>query len=329
MTLLQRAALAYARSGLFVHPLRGKIPLVDNWPRIATNDVAQVTAWWRRRPNANVGCVSGKSGLLVVDVDNEAAEDEARALGLLNVHTLRVITARGYHLHFRRGGAERLAPMRVRHGRRVTSAEAALELKCDGASVVLPPSVHPSGHEYRFADKRAPIAPCPPDVWRLLVSLQHVAPPARRPLLRGKAGGSDGHESVIAAFNRAHDICELLESLGYRRDPRGRRATRLIAPSSTTGTAGVVILNGRAYSHHASDPLGDGHAHSAFDVFCRFEHGGDVRRAVKAAAAALGMASFDRRSRSTGLRINATEAGNAARTPDMPLLLRRALEPPQ
>jgi hypothetical protein len=45
------------------------------------------------------------------------------------------------------------------------------------------------------------------------------------------------------------------------------------------------------YSHHGSDPLADGHAHDAFDLFRILDHGGDARAAVKAAVEALGMAS--------------------------------------
>ena len=36
-------------------------------------------------------------------------------------------------------------------------------------------------------------------------------------------------------------------------------------------------------------PFGDGRAHDAFDLFTHLEHNGDVRRAVRAAAEALGL----------------------------------------
>lgn len=73
------------------------------------------------------------------------------------------------------------------------------------------------------------------------------------------------------------------------------RADRYLSPSSRTGSPGVSILKGddgleRAFSHHASDLLADGHSYDAFSVYSILEHRGDVSAAVRAAAAELGMA---------------------------------------
>ena len=91
---------------------------------------------------------------------------------------------------------------------------------------------------------------------------------------------------MIAAFNPAHPVEELLEAYGYKRCGK-----RWISPTSSSGLAGVTILDGRVYSHHASDPLADGHAHDAFDLFRILDHEGDTRSAVKAAAEELGIES--------------------------------------
>jgi putative DNA primase/helicase len=95
----------------------------------------------------------------------------------------------------------------------------------------------------------------------------------------------DPSDSVIEAFNRAHSVPAILESNGYRRIGK-----RWLAPQSESGLPGVVILDGRAFSHHGSDPLADGHSHDAFDLFTMFEHQGDVRAAARAAAESLGIA---------------------------------------
>ena len=72
----------------------------------------------------------------------------------------------------------------------------------------------------------------------------------------------------------------MLESMGYK-----SKGKRLLAPTSTSGLAGVTIMeDGRCYSHHASDPLNDGHAHDAFDLYVQFEHGGNFAQAVRSAA---------------------------------------------
>ena len=44
-----------------------------------------------------------------------------------------------------------------------------------------------------------------------------------------------------------------------------------------------MLLDGRVYSHHASDALANGHANDAFDVFTMLDHGGDFSRAIRAA----------------------------------------------
>jgi putative DNA primase/helicase len=68
---------------------------------------------------------------------------------------------------------------------------------------------------------------------------------------------------VIQAFNQAHDVRELLKKHGY--EPKG--TDRFIAPGSTSGLAGIKVFDdGRAYSHHGSDPLANGHSHDPFSV---------------------------------------------------------------
>jgi putative DNA primase/helicase len=98
--------------------------------------------------------------------------------------------------------------------------------------------------------------------------------------------GDGSRPNVIAAFNLAHPVEGLLAAHGYT-----RRGNHWMSPTSSSGLAGTVIIEGRVYSHHASDPLSDGHAHDAFDLFRILDHGGDARAAVKAAAEELGMGS--------------------------------------
>lgn len=92
-------------------------------------------------------------------------------------------------------------------------------------------------------------------------------------------------ESVIDAYNARYTIDDALEQNGYVQQGKDR----WLAPNSSSGLAGVSVKDGRAYSHHASDLLGDGHAHDAFGVFTQLEHNGDVTASVKAAADLLGI----------------------------------------
>jgi len=98
---------------------------------------------------------------------------------------------------------------------------------------------------------------------------------------------SDGQISPIDAFNDAHDVRSILITHGYR--PKG---SKFIAPSSQSGMAGVVVLTGqdgreRAFSHHSNDPLADGLAHDAFDLYRLLDHCGDEWKAIQAAAQLL------------------------------------------
>ena len=96
---------------------------------------------------------------------------------------------------------------------------------------------------------------------------------------------------VIEAFNNAHDVGAILEQHGYRLHGRGR----WLWPGSTTGLAGVRLLPDavpqRVYSSHGGDPLNDGHARDAFDLWRILRHGGDMSAAVKDAARICGMAT--------------------------------------
>ncbi len=94
---------------------------------------------------------------------------------------------------------------------------------------------------------------------------------------RAKFGPWRG-DSIIAEFNNRVSVTEMLEASGYI-----RKGHKFLSPSSTSGLAGVSILeDGKAYSHHADDPLNTGHAHDAFSIYTTIYHNGDATRAVAA-----------------------------------------------
>lgn len=107
-----------------------------------------------------------------------------------------------------------------------------------------------------------------------------AAPPAK-PRTISLTGGQI---SPVDAYNQSHELVELLKAYGFRKIGR-----KYLHPNSTSGIAGVVVLDGRYYSHHSlvTDPLADNHTHDAFDLFIQFEHGGSVKAAVKAAGEIL------------------------------------------
>jgi hypothetical protein len=165
---------------------------------------------------------------------------------------------------------------------------------------VLPPSIHPKTDQpYIWLTKPNGAIPEPPAwllaVWKnwdaLKPQLQGLCPWAvQRPTPKPpktRRPANDTTPSVIDAYDQENSIESALTRYGYR--PQGKR---WLSPHSSTGLAGVVIFDGKAWVHHASDPLcsdESGQLVGAFDLFRYYEHGGDISKAVKAAAESLGM----------------------------------------
>jgi hypothetical protein len=107
-----------------------------------SNDPEVIAEWWRRWPDANIGIATGEpSGLIVFDLDGPEGERTFRQLlgmyGKLS-QTAVVATARGAHIYF--------------SGKIFcdSSAGEGLEIRSTGYYVIAPPSVHASGHVYKW-----------------------------------------------------------------------------------------------------------------------------------------------------------------------------------
>src|SRR5262245_30610328 len=74
---LLSSALAAADLGWHVFPCApgSKRPaLKDNWQGLATTDPGRIRSWWARQ-GYNIGIACGPSGLVVIDLDTNAARD--------------------------------------------------------------------------------------------------------------------------------------------------------------------------------------------------------------------------------------------------------------
>ena len=83
MNELLKGALAFARRGVPIFPVqpRGKQPLTSNGFKDALIDQAQIEAWWKEHPNANIGIPTGQvSGFFVLDIDGDDGEASLRKL---------------------------------------------------------------------------------------------------------------------------------------------------------------------------------------------------------------------------------------------------------
>ena len=294
------------RFGFKLVPLRGKVPIGTAWNvdenLIGTEQAAR--AHWSRNPHDNIGVCLEPSGLVSLDADDPEGSGlvlAAEGIDLAQlIATTPTIIGRAPRLEF-------TAPQNVKLGRKsiVWPPKATgekpvtvLELRAGRVQDVLPPSIHPDTKQpYRWITPPRHGFPPLPDslltLWQNFDAFKHRArnlcpwadpEPEAVPLLPRRTQERTG-PSVIAAFNEAHDVVAVLEAHGYQQSAKRRWKS-----PNGHGVAGVVVLpSGKVYCHHQSDELGDGHAHDAFDLYRLFNHGGDLRAAVKHAALLLGL----------------------------------------
>ena len=147
-----RPALQYRRLGLSVVPVipETKKTFIKWGPfRRRLPSEAELREWFLEEwPDASVAVVVGlTSNLLVVDVDGKAAHDELlRRVGKLP-HTPKAMSGKGsrhrYHLFFTHPNVKTKAKFTPWHN--------SLEFRGEGGIVVLPPSSHASGNQYKWA----------------------------------------------------------------------------------------------------------------------------------------------------------------------------------
>lgn len=141
-TVMVEEALKCAGMGWRVLPVNGKVPLVKDWPRLASTDETTIRQWWRRYPDANIGLATGRqSDLFVLDIDPGKGGDESlRTLEEKFVAlppTIEVLTGGGgRHYYFKHPG--------LLVGNSASELGAGLDVKTDGGQVVAPPSIHPT-----------------------------------------------------------------------------------------------------------------------------------------------------------------------------------------
>lgn len=145
MNELCKQALIWHRLGYSVIPIekRGKRPLVK-WSNYVDNraTISQIVQWFKNDINIAVLC-GGANKLVVVDFDTQQGYYSAMSrldnnMTELISNTYKVKTGRGIHLFF--NGVESKTRKNV---------EEKIDVKGIGGYVLVPPSVHPSGREYR------------------------------------------------------------------------------------------------------------------------------------------------------------------------------------
>lgn len=291
-------------------PPRTKRPTADDWGNnlLETPDAAR--AFYSAHPDWNIGAALGPSRLCSLDVDDleatrlvfeefgwdlDALRDEyptvqGRSEGFRVMFSVPEGVTLPYHaLSWPKqdGSKGRTVIFEIR---------AALEQQRQD---VLPPSIHPDTQRPYVWLTKPPKTGLPPppefllQIWRnwdaLKPQFQQVCPWAEKPAPPApkRAPMPGARDSVIDAYAQATDVEHALYQYGYK-----RQGKRWLSPHSTTGLPGVVVIDGKAFIHHASDPLctdESGQPVDAFDLFAEYEHGGDKSKAMRAASKALGM----------------------------------------
>ncbi len=208
---LTNAALVYATAGMAVLPLHqpivrpdgttgcscpdakcrsiGKHPRTAHGLHDATADPAQIVAWWRRWPQANIGLATG-ARFDVLDVDGTAGLQALRQLaeGGLSLSGPLVRTGgAGWH-HY-------LAPLGRGNAQPIRGLER-VDWRGRGGYVVAPPSRHATGARYRWLRPLADELPqVPAPLRELLVAADRVRP--RRPPPAPVAPHSYAHRALI------------------------------------------------------------------------------------------------------------------------------------
>jgi hypothetical protein len=150
---LLEAALAYADMGWPVLPLvrREKRPLTKRGLLDASVEPAVIRDWWDRWPMANIGLRTGVQ-FDVLDIDGEVgrASLEAKA-GPETAHSGPVSrTGRGEHWLFLPSGTANRAGLLPK-----------LDWRGTNGYIVAPPSIHPDGHRYEWANDHGPLIQLP------------------------------------------------------------------------------------------------------------------------------------------------------------------------
>ena len=309
-------AASYIRQfGMALVPLppRTKRPLADDWGNNVLTDPEAARAYYTKHPDWNIGAALGPSKLCSLDVDDipgtrlifeefgwdlDALRDthptiQGRPDGFRVMFSVPADTVLPYHALTwpkQDGTKGRFTVFEIR---------AAVEQQRQD---VLPPSIHPETQKpYTWLTRPLPATgiPVPPDfllaVWQhwdaLKPQFQAICPwgPAPQPVQQRSAPRpANGNASVIDAYNAATDIEAALRGYGYTQHGR-----RWLSPHSQTKLPGVTVIDGgKCFIHHASDPLctdESGQPVDSFDLFAEYEHQGNKRDAMRAAAEQLGM----------------------------------------
>jgi len=191
VNFLLKAALAYAKLGWYVVPLyepvaggcscgnphcgksAGKHPRIKNWQTECSIDPEVIRGWWEKWPQANIGIVAGRSGLVVLDEDKKnkgfaSLMELVKENAPLPKTVINLTGGGGSHRVFKHPGGKIGNPVGLLPG---------IDIRGDGGCFVVPPSLHRSGKRYSWKEGRSPFDMEPAELpeWLLKKILQRAS----------------------------------------------------------------------------------------------------------------------------------------------------------
>lgn len=302
--------------GFHLVPLKEgeKLPIANDWGNETLAAPDEAEAFYAQSPHLNMGFALGPSGYCSLDIDcEESFRSALEEFGIppesLDDYPCIQGSPKGRRLVFRVPAEADLPYAKLNWPKREGGTQyTVFELRSatDGRQRfdVLPPSIHPDTQQpYKWLVQPAASRvewPEPPSwlmsIWeawdRFKPQFKDACPWAEKPPEPAppkpkRQDGAGGN--VIEEYLSRNPLDEELLRHGYKRIGR-----RFLSPHSGTGLPGVTVppSGTSCWIHHASDPLcseESGRPVNAFDLFCEYDHGGDVSKAVKAIAEEYGM----------------------------------------
>jgi hypothetical protein len=168
--------LAARRWRLFPCAPHTKTPLLKGWPVLASSDPATIRKWAVKHPGCNWGLATGPdSGVFVLDVDGERGR---ASLATLEVQHGPLPAALVSHTGREDGGEHRWFTWPVDRNLRNCTGKLGdgLDIRAAGGYVIVPPSIHPTGRAYQWADPNLSIADAPRWLLEMVTTPQRFAP---------------------------------------------------------------------------------------------------------------------------------------------------------
>jgi hypothetical protein len=189
------AALSYLEKfGFSVIPIKpNKKPFIS-WTEFQKRKPSptEVRSWWTKWPRANVGIVTGTiSRIIVFDEDGPEAQAFIKEQGGFPI-TPQSKTHKGHH-YFLKYPPE----LRVSNS---SNKKLLLDVRGNGGYIVAPPSIHPSGHQYRWVDGLSlfDVEPAPLRPWMVQYLKDHFNGGENRIEIKSSSGDWEKAKKAIS-----------------------------------------------------------------------------------------------------------------------------------